>query len=541
MTLSPTARRGRFVVAVSAMAALLLSACAVPDSARPIVVGTTVEVPTLDPVGAREATAIAILDQLYPRLLERDPETGEVTPALAESAEFTSETEYTVTIPEGLTFVNGNDLTASDVVFSIQRQVDIPDDNVVRSQLANLVSVSATDASTVVFTLANADDANFPTVLAGPAGSVLDEQVFSADALTADDVIVAGRGFAGPLQVADYEDGRLTLVESTDDPEEPTGPQLVLETGLDPAELASRVAGRGVDVAFGAFSPEQAAGLEEAEGVTTREQPSGTIRLLAFDLRTMPFGSGTDQADEGRALAVRRAVADLVDRDALAAVSPTHWAPEYGYVPAPLRIPPLAVGTAPGEQGVLAGEAFGDTLGGPDPERAAARLEQVGITEPVSLELVVVVRDHDPAGEAIRAELTEQLEADGLFEVTIEEWDGTFDRESLSEESFPLIDYRWAPLGVGFDDYLVPLYSAASGLPTGIADGEVESLLGELATTTDPAARGGIVARIEARLAGRLPAIPLLSGIRMLYLAPGIDAGSLDRLDLGWFTDLARD
>ena len=59
--------------------------------------------------------------QVFPYLLNTDYSSTEVEPDLAESAEFTSPTEYTVTLkPEGLKWANGNDLTSSDVKFIVR-------------------------------------------------------------------------------------------------------------------------------------------------------------------------------------------------------------------------------------------------------------------------------------------------------------------------------------------------------------------------------------------------------------------------------------
>ena len=93
------------------------------------------------------------MNQIYPFLFNSDYGTSEVTPDIAESGEFTSDTEYTVKLKEGLKFANGHDLTASDVKFSFDRQTAIADQNGPSSLLGNLASTEAVDDTTVVFTL----------------------------------------------------------------------------------------------------------------------------------------------------------------------------------------------------------------------------------------------------------------------------------------------------------------------------------------------------------------------------------------------------
>lgn len=535
----PTARRRATAALASATGiAVLLVGCASPSADRPIQVGTTAEIVSLDPAATRDATTIAFLHQLYPRLLEHDPATGEYLPSLASTAEFTSPTEYTVTLPPGLAFANGDELSASDVVFSIERQVAIQEAAGTVSLLRGLASVAALDSSTVVFTLRRENDATFPGVLAGPAGAILDEEVFSADAVTDDEVIVAGGGSAGDWRVASAAAGVVTLIEPEDDPQDPTGQVVVLRTGLDAETLATRLTESEVDAAFGSFTNAQSAGMTGTPGVTTRTQPGGTLRMLAFDFGTMPFGASTEEADSRAARAVRSAIADLVDREALAGVAPQLWTPEYGYIPSALRTPPSEAGEAPGEQGVLA--VYGDTLGGPDVERATERLADADIETPVPLSISVLPRDDDPEGEALRAELVAQLETGGLFEVEIVDIEGPLDRATLSAERYPIFEYRWTPAGVGPDDYLTRLYSDEIGLPIGITDRRTEELLAEQAVEPDPVKRGAIISELEERLAARLPTLPLLSGSQTLYLAPGVSSSAVDDLGLGWFRNLTR-
>ena len=66
---------------------------------------------------------------MFPFLLNTDYGSPDVEPDIAESAEFTAPTEYTVTLKAGLKFANGNDLTSSDVKFSFDRQIAIADPN----------------------------------------------------------------------------------------------------------------------------------------------------------------------------------------------------------------------------------------------------------------------------------------------------------------------------------------------------------------------------------------------------------------------------
>ena len=128
--------RGRLGLAIGAFgaSALLLAGCAGGGggnstdggdaSGEPLIVGTTDKVTTLDPAGSYDNGSLAVMNQVFPFLVNTDYGSAEVVPDLAESAEFTSPTEYTVKLKAGLKFANGNDLTSSDVKFSFDRQLE---------------------------------------------------------------------------------------------------------------------------------------------------------------------------------------------------------------------------------------------------------------------------------------------------------------------------------------------------------------------------------------------------------------------------------
>src|SRR3954462_7700315 len=161
----------RRIVATAGVAAttLVLAACGGSNDSGgssgggggTLTIGTSDKITTLDPAGAYDNGSFTVMNQVYPFLLNSPPGTSDVEPDVAESADFTSPTDFTVKLKPGLTFVNGHDLTSSDVKFSFDRMLKINDANGPASLLGNLAGVDAPDDATVVFHLKVGNDQTF--------------------------------------------------------------------------------------------------------------------------------------------------------------------------------------------------------------------------------------------------------------------------------------------------------------------------------------------------------------------------------------------
>ena len=203
-------RRGRALAVAAGLAttALVLAGCsaspAEDSGSGPLTIGTTDKVTTLDPAGSYDNGSFAVQNQVFPFLMNTPYGSPDVEPDIAVSAEFTSPTQYTVTLKPDLVWANGNELTSSDVKFSFDRQLAIAADNGPSSLLYNLESVDTPDDTTVVFNLLAPDDQIFPQILSSPAGPIVDEESFSATELTADDDIVKANAFAGQYVITSY-------------------------------------------------------------------------------------------------------------------------------------------------------------------------------------------------------------------------------------------------------------------------------------------------------------------------------------------------
>src|SRR3954465_14996752 len=169
-----------------------------------LTIGTTDKVTSLDPAGSYDNGSFAVMNQVPPFLMNTPYGSPDPEPDIAESAEFTAPTEYTVKLKPGLKWANGHDLNAEDAKFTFDRQLKIADENGPSSLLYNLDSTEAVDDTTVVFHLKSENDQVFPLILTSFPGAIVDDEVFSADALTPDDDIVKANAFAGPYVITSY-------------------------------------------------------------------------------------------------------------------------------------------------------------------------------------------------------------------------------------------------------------------------------------------------------------------------------------------------
>lgn len=141
---------------VLAATVIALSASAAHAARTDLVLGVVLEPPHLDPTAG---AAAAIDEVVYANVFEgltRIGSGGEVLPALAKSWEISDDGKtYTFHLQEGVKFHDGSDLTAEDVVFSLDRARADDSTNAQKALFAAISSVEAVDATTVKVMLNN--------------------------------------------------------------------------------------------------------------------------------------------------------------------------------------------------------------------------------------------------------------------------------------------------------------------------------------------------------------------------------------------------
>src|ERR1700712_1010011 len=493
-------------------------------SASSITVGTTDKITTIDPAGSYDNGSFAVENQVYPFLMNTPYGSPDVQPDIAVSGTFTSPTEYTVKLKPGLKFANGDDLTSSDVKFSFDRVVSIADENGPSSLLGNLVSTAAPDATTVVFTLKTPNDQTFPQVLSSPAGPIVDEQVFSATALTSDQDIVKGNAFAGQYMITSYDFNKTIQYKINPNYQGLLGPAKTPTVNVkyyaESANLKLDIQQNNIDVAFRSLSATDVADLSTNNKVKVVDGPGGEIRYIVFNFNTMPYGATTTEADPAKALAVRQAVADLIDRQAIATqVYKDTYTPLYSYVPAGLT----------GATTVLK-DMYGDGSGGPSADKAKSTLAAAGVTGPVTLDLQYVSEHYGPSSGDEYALIKDQLESSGLFTVNLQTTDYVQYSKDRTNDVYPEYQLGWFPDYSDADNYLTPFFSPANFLANHYDNTAVQDEITKQVSETDPSARTAEIEDIQSKVATDLSTIPYLQGAQVAVVGSNVN-GAADTLD----------
>jgi peptide/nickel transport system substrate-binding protein len=512
-----TSRRFRQALTLTASVALIVSVAAcgagkktttatsgpgAAASGKPITVGTTDPVVALDPAGSYDFGSLVLEDSLYQFLLNVPAGGKAPQPDAAKSCAFIQPTEYSCTLRPGLKFSNGDPLTAVDVAFSFNRVVKINDPNGPASLLANMTGVTASSDSIVVFKLKNPNDQTFPFVLGTSAGPIVDSKRFPADKLL-DDAKVIG---SGPYKLTSYNKNQLVELTANpgySGPDAPKTSQIAIKyyTGADNLKLD--IQSGAIDIAWRSMTPTDISSLRTAKDVKVLTGAGGEIRYLVFDYKTMPGNS------DAQKLAIRRAIAFSVDRQAVSTgVYKGTYSPLYSMIP----------------NGVAgATEAFKTEFGaGPDKAKAASTLQQAGVKTPLSLPIEYTTDHYGPSSDLEYSEIKRQLEATGLFTVTLNSTPWTTYSKERVKDTYPIYQLGWFPDFVDGDDFLSPFLVPGNFVGAHYCDAtatirpcDLDNVSKDLTVeqTQTGAARTAAFADIQTKLAtGQLPYIPLLQG-----------------------------
>jgi peptide/nickel transport system substrate-binding protein len=456
-----------------------------------IIRGTIDQPTSLDPAGAYDLPSYDVLTNVYQNLLTIPPGGTKPVPEAAQSCDFTDKTTYKCTLKDGLKFSDGSPLTAEDVKFSFDRNIKIAAATGASSLLTNLKSTEAPDPKTVIFHLKE-PDVTFPALLTAMSFAIVPSDVFPKDKLQPDNKVIG----SGRYTVASYEPGQQAVLEKN--PE---------YTGADPAKndraiiqyfdkasaLKLAVEQGDVDIAYRNLSPTDFADLRNTSGVNVIGGKGIEIRYLVFNENLQPG------ANDAQKLAIRRAVAYTIDRDAIVNdVYSGTVQPLYSMIPKGLD---------------FAGEPFKDEYGAsPDVNAAKAELQKAGVKTPVSLEVWYTPSHYGPVSGDEYAEIKHQLDDSGLFTVTLKSTEWNQYSEAALTDKYPQYQLGFFPDYPDPDDYASNLWGSQSFLNDHYSNSRVDKLLAQERATSDAATREKAFAQIQKIAAADAPTIPVWQG-----------------------------
>ncbi|MEW2250477.1 ABC transporter substrate-binding protein [Streptomyces sp. NPDC058733] len=454
--------RNRCLRQVAAIASItsLMTGCGLvsgDDSkdAGPIVVGTTSAPSTLDPAASWDGSW-ELFRNIYQTLLAYPNGATAPQPDAAQECSFTdsSNRTYRCRLRGGMKFADGDPLDAKAVAYSIERirRINVPGGPA--GLLGSLESVKATGEDEVVFHL-NKPDATFPFVLATPAMSIVDPDDYPADALRKDGKVFG----SGPYVLKSYEEGKEARLERNDQYQgyaKRKNDAVTIRYFQDSAVMVKALRDKQIDVTYRGLAADDIVALQRkdnAQNLQLVESTGADINYLVFNPKDKWAGKG----------AVRRAVAQVVDRGAIAhKIYKDTVDPLYSMVPKGLT-------------GHTTG--FFDDFGEPDPAKARKILSAANIPTPVPLTLWYTTDRYGSETALEFQELKRQLDASGLFDITLKSRPWKTYVEGYQKGEYPVFGRGWFPDFPDPENFIAPFVGDQNALGTPYPQPEITGIL----------------------------------------------------------------
>jgi peptide/nickel transport system substrate-binding protein len=485
----------------------------------PWILGTTDTVTALDPAGSYDLGSSTLEYNLYQTLVTVPPNSTDIIGDAAKSCDYDNPQTLTCKLNPGEKFSNGDALTSSDVKYSFERAIKIQDANGAAIYLLGSITDTAKDGTvtlnkgaietpddtTVVFHLDH-PDTTFQYVLTYPgAAAIVDEEKFPADKKLADDQIIG----SGPYKLDSYKAGDTAVMSLNSNYSGPnpgkTG-QVFVKYYTEPSALKLAAKSGEVDVAWRSLAPTDITELKGDSNVTVATGKGSEIRYWVWKV----------DGPVGKNLAIRQAAAQVFDRDAIAKDAYDGTVdPLYSIVP-------------PGYGG--ANQAFQDKYGTPDKAKATQILKDAGISTPVNLTVGWTPTHYGPSTEDEANEVKRQLEASGLFKVTLKSTEWEQYQTIYKQGAYDLFILGWFPDYPDGDDYLSPFLVDGGFFANGYHNAKANKLVAKEQGTSDTAKREKIFGQLQDIAAKDVPFIPSWVGQNTAVYGKGM-SGVEDTLD----------
>src|SRR5438309_3615064 len=277
-----------------------------PKKGGTLILARQGEVTNLDPHKVPAFTSARVFELVYSYLMRLDENLG-VQPDLAESMPTTSSDGKTVTVKlrSGVKFHNGDPLTSADVKYTFDRIIDTKTAAVARSFFADVDTITAPDATTVVFNL-KTPNAALLADMADPKTGIVSKKIGEANADLSKKETAIG---SGPFKLAEWVPDNYMRFEANKDyyvTGQPYLDGIRINVVPDETSITAALRTKAADMGI-IFDAKVARTLRSETGVILSAKPSLGYNLLFVNTKRPPFDN----------LKVRQAIAYAIDRKAI--------------------------------------------------------------------------------------------------------------------------------------------------------------------------------------------------------------------------------
>lgn len=337
-------------LALGLAAALALAGCATSDTNSntgsgaadgapdTLVIDRTFDLKTGDPGRTYEHTGNMVVKAMYETLLDFEgSDLSATVPGLASLETSDDSTSFVLTLDQGRTFSDGSEITADDVVFSLERVIGMKGSP---SFLLDGVSVAKVDDRTVELTT-DAPNPALQFILPNPALGIVNSEVVIANGGTTDEsdaaeaYLSANSAGSGPYMLESFDVASqvtLTLNESYTGPASPTFDRVVIRN-VESSTQKINLQGGDSHVALD-LSGDQVADF--GDNLTVESSPSANMIFLLLNQNEK---ISTVTSDPNFVKAVKLGI----DYDSLLEIAGAGGAQAFGLVP------PMFLGSLPAD------------------------------------------------------------------------------------------------------------------------------------------------------------------------------------------------
>ena len=441
------------------------SEAAAPAAGDTLTAAIAGEPDQLDPHVTTAYFSFQVLENVYDTLIEPDVNL-EMQPALAESWE-TSEDQLTWTfhLAEGVTWHDGSDFTADDVVYSYTR---IMEEELAPSwRFSTVESVTAPDDQTVEITVSEPS----PNLLANLGGYKGVAIVQEAN-VEAGDITTAPVG-TGPFRLTDYTSGSAITLEANEDyfGDAPAIGGVEFRFISEPTTAMASLQSGDVHWTDN-VPPQQVASLGDEDGLELGQVGSNDYWYLALNQAREPF----DQVE------VRQAISYAIDREGITEAT------MFGNA----TVNQTAIPESSSWYTAYDTYSF-------DPGQATSLLEGAGV-DPGSIELEIMVSTDYPETVQAAQIISSQLSDIGITsEIKSLDFGAWLDEQG--QGNYGMLMMGWLGNIDPDDFYYSQHHTDGANNYQGYSNPEVDALLEQGRTETDEAARQQIYDEVATTIA----------------------------------------